>query len=123
MSIQLHTIAKKYSQHLSVIKYDVESKNTKSLKVEMLLQGVLVRGLPTLLLYNNGVPVATHSGAITEQDLYGWLDNNLATISETKSGNNNMEVSKKEVEERDAVNEVPTSGKRGFVSFVDRYTL
>jgi thioredoxin-like negative regulator of GroEL len=89
----------------------------------MLLQGVLVRGLPTLLLYNNGVPVATHSGAITEQDLYGWLDNNLATISETKSGNNNMEVSKKEVEERDAVNEVPTSGKRGFVSFVDRYTL
>jgi thioredoxin-like negative regulator of GroEL len=117
MSIQLHTIAKKYSQHLSVIKYDVESKNTKSLKVEMLLQGVHVRGLPTLLLYNNGVPVATHSGAITEQDLYGWLDNNLATISETKS------VSKKEVEERDAVNEVPTSGKRGFVSFVDRYTL
>jgi hypothetical protein len=27
------------------------------------------------------------------------------------------------VEERDAVNEVLTSGKRGFVSFVDRYTL
>jgi thioredoxin-like negative regulator of GroEL len=117
MSIQLHTIAKKYSEHLSVIKYDVEGKNTKSLKVEMLLQGVHVRGLPTLLLYNNGAPVATHSGAIAEQDLHDWLDNNLATISDTKS------VSKKEVEERDAVNEVLTSGKRGFVSFVDRYTL
>lgn len=107
------TVAKKYSQHLSVIKYDVENINTKNLKVEMLLKGVLVRGLPTLILYNNGAPLATHSGAMTEQDLFDWLDVKLATIPRNQSVKD---------EEREA-NSVSTGGKRGFVSFADRYSL
>lgn len=113
----IHT-AKKYSEQISVIKYDVENSNTKNLKVEMLLQGILVRGLPTLLLYKNGVPVATHSGAITETGLYEWLDNNLATIT---GDVNSVKVSKDE--ERDVAKDVPTGTKRGFVSFADRYSL
>jgi hypothetical protein len=113
-------IAKKYSEQISVIKYDVENTNTKNLKVEMLLQGILVRGLPTLLLYKNGVPVATHSGAITETGLHEWLDNNLATITGDVSEIMNVKVSKDD-EERDKA--VPTGRKRGFVSFADRYSL
>ena len=113
----IHT-AKKYSEQISVIKYDVENSNTKNLKVEMLLQGILVRGLPTLLLYKNGVPVAKHSGAITETGLYEWLDNNLATIT---GDINSVKASKDE--ERDAAKDVPTGTKRGFVSFADRYSL
>ena len=113
----IHT-AKKYSEQISVIKYDVENSNTKNLKVEMLLQGILVRGLPTLLLYKNGVPVATHSGAITETGLYEWLVNNLAKIT---GDINSVKVSKDE--ERDAAKDVPTGTKRGFVSFADRYSL
>ena len=89
--------------------------------VELLLQGVLVRGLPTLLLYNNGVPLATHSGAITDQDLFQWLDDKLATVTGSKSEINVVKVPKRE--EQDAASEVPTGGKRGFVSFADRYTL
>lgn len=116
----IHT-AKKYSEQISVIKYDVENSNTKNLKVEMLLQGILVRGLPTLLLYKNGVPVATHSGAITETGLYEWLDNNLAKITGDISEIMNVKVSKDE--ERDVAKDVPTGTKRGFVSFADRYSL
>lgn len=80
----------------------------------MLLQGILVRGLPTLILYNNGVPLATRSGAMTEQDLFDWLDEKLATITGNQSAKD---------EEREANNNVSTGGKRGFVSFADRYSL
>ncbi len=65
-----------YSEKLSVVKYDVEGENNENLKVEMLLQGVVVRGLPTLLLYGEGVPLATRTCAITEKDLKEWLDCN-----------------------------------------------
>jgi thiol-disulfide isomerase/thioredoxin len=41
--------AEKYSAQLSILKYDVEGPNNQGLKVEMLLQGVRVSGLPTLM--------------------------------------------------------------------------
>lgn len=86
----------------------------------MLLQGILVRGLPTLILYNNGVPLATRSGAMTEQDLFDWLDEKLSTITRKRSAGNNVKIPTDE--EREA-NNVSTGGKRGFVSFADRYSL
>lgn len=122
----LSLAAKIYSEKLSVIKYDVEGKNNKNLKVEMLLQGVVVRGLPTLLLYGDGMPLATRSGAITEKDLSEWLDCNLASSGEdamiteiqTRTGDN---------PKKQESNEVASVSKRGFVSFAsfdkDEYTL
>lgn len=116
--------AEKYSDQLEVIKYDVEGNNNKNLKVEMLLQGVMVRGLPTLLLYNDGVPLATHSGVITETDLGTWLEDNFLKMEAINKPEQKVEKEpKKEVVNEE---EVATGGKRGFVSFgveKDDYTL
>jgi hypothetical protein len=91
----------------------------------MLLQGVVVRGLPTLLLYGDGMAISTRSGAITEKDLREWLDCNLAsredamiTEIQTRTGDNPKKYES---------NEVAAVSKRGFVSFAafgkDEYTL
>jgi thioredoxin 1 len=110
--------AEKYSDRLSVIKYDVEGNNNNDLKVELLLQGVMVRGLPTLILYNGGEPVATHSGAITETGLEEWLDNNLLAkidVTETNAIQNDGLVEEK-VGESSSI-----TGQRGFVSFASQF--
>ncbi len=80
-----------------------------------------MHGLPTLLLYNNGVPLATHSGAITDQDLFQWLEDKFVTVNGSKSENNFAKVPKRE--EQDAASEVTTGGKRGFVSYADHNTI
>ena len=85
------------------------------------MQGVLVHGLPTLLLYNNGVPLATHSGVITNQELFEWLDDKLVPVTGSKSEIDVVKVPERE--EQDVASKVPTGGKRGFVSFADRYTF
>lgn len=116
--------AKIYSEKLSVIKYDVEGNNNKDLKVEMLLQGVVVRGLPTLLLYRDGMPLATRSGAITEKDLKEWLDCNL--FSRTNAMEADGRTRTENNPEKQTTNEVAIVKNRGFVSFAfeqDGYAL
>mmetsp|Transcript_29754 Transcript_29754/g.54869 ORF Transcript_29754/g.54869 Transcript_29754/m.54869 type:complete len:211 (-) Transcript_29754:272-904(-) len=120
----LDECAKKYSDQLSVVKYDVEGGNNKNLKVEMLLQGVMVRGLPTLLLYNNGIPLASHSGVITETGLEEWLEDNLLSKMdefETEVTQSTAVTSKeKEESKKDEVNEGDTGSKRGSVSLASQ---
>lgn len=92
----------------------------------MLLQGVMIRGLPTLLLYSDGNPVATHSGAITESDLGEWIEGNLSSIETTAdTSNQKMEGSVKN--DAGSKKEEGDGGKkRGFVSFAfgrDDYAL
>lgn len=125
----LEGCAEKYSDKLSVVKYDVEGDNNANLKVEMLLGGVMVRGLPTLVLYHDGNALATHSGVITEGKLEGWLEEHLFSV--------HLDDVKNSVVEKEAVAVVAaakakttTAGqtteepekdaagsKRGFVSF------
>jgi len=129
----LNEAAKKHSDQLSILKYDVEGDNNKNLKVEMLLQGVMVRGLPTLVLYNNGKPLATHSGAITQNGLEEWLEDNLFSKMEEfdaevekqlqQSTTTTVESKKKQKQqnEGDKVDEDGVIGeKRGFVSFASQ---
>ena len=94
----------------------------------MLLQGVMVRGLPTLVLYNNGNPLATHSGAITEAGLEEWLQDNLLSKREEfnaevvqQSTAQGLEEGKggRTIDEPDG--EGSTSEKRGFVSFGSQF--
>lgn len=107
----------------------MEGSNNQDLKVEMLLQGVRVSGLPTLILYWRGEPVASHSGVISEDGLEDWLDVNLFSNhaldrggSISRSGSSNDKTKKKEVNEREgAGEEVGTAAKRGFVSFASQY--
>ena len=112
--------AKKYSDKLSVIKYDVEGDNNANLKIELLLQGTRISGLPTLMIYQDGKPLATHSGMITQQGLEDWLDVNL--FSKNLDSTTNI----KPAEEDNATNDATTINKTGFVSFangVDDYML
>jgi len=37
-----------------------------------------VRGIPTMILFNNGEPVETKVGAAPKSQLKSWLENNLA---------------------------------------------
>jgi thioredoxin-like negative regulator of GroEL len=118
--------ATNHSGKLSVLKYNVEDPNTKNLKVEMLLQGVMIRGLPTLVLYHDGKPLATHSGAITENELNAWLDEHLFSKIDTFEAGQELggEVAKKKVwdEKRsDTPGSKNASAKRGFVSMTSQF--
>lgn len=99
-----------------MIKYDVEGDNNKDLKVEMLLQGVMVRGLPTLVLYNDGMPLATHSGVIKETELEEWLEDNLLSKIAELDGPSNAKRKNVGVQ-KEVVNDDATTKKRGLVSF------
>ncbi|KAL9181795.1 hypothetical protein ACHAXT_012138 [Thalassiosira profunda] len=114
----LENCAKKHSDKLSVVKYDVEGGNNDNLKVELLLQGVMISGLPTLVLYNNGAPLATHSGVITEEGLEKWIDDNLfSRMVEIGAGKMHSEAeSTKDPDGDDSA----TASKRGFVSFASQ---
>ena len=61
--------------------------------------------LPTLILFNDGKPIGTHSGVITEDELEAWLDESLFSKPSTKES-----IGEKEVE-----------SKRGFVSFASQF--
>ena len=124
----INQIATKYINQLSVLKYDVEGPKNELLKVEMLLQNVRVSGLPTLILYWRGKPVAMHSGVITEEGLEDWLDKNLFSNGalvdeETDGSSNNDAITKKAKEDAagDDEDSTATAGKRGFVSFASQY--
>lgn len=119
--------ATKHSDRLSVLKYNVEDPNAKDLKVEMLLQGVMIRGLPTLVLYHDGKPLTTHSGAITEDQLNAWLEENLFSKLESLEAEQELggEVAtalwseKGEVESNK--NKRVIERKRGFVSMASQF--
>ncbi|KAL7493495.1 hypothetical protein ACHAWT_006043, partial [Skeletonema menzelii] len=114
----LHTTSPKYSSNqLSILKYDVEGSNHQNLKVELLLQGVRVSGLPTLMLFWRGQVVATHSGVISKEGLEDWLDGNFDVVATMRK--NEEEVKKGEKEEED----VTASKKRGFISFASQYGM
>lgn len=92
-----------------------------------LLQGVMVRALPTLIFYSNGSPLATHSGAITESGLEEWLAEGFAKMEGLEL---ESEVAKQSATVATASSimkeEEQQPPKRGFISFgaqVDDYAL
>ena len=115
------TQAERHSDELNVLKYDVEGENNKQLKVEMLLQGVMVRGLPTLLLYNEGKPLATHSGAITEEELEGWLEEHLFSQVDSAISGDSGARTKSTQPKMDITNNDDGCEKRGLVSFASQF--
>jgi thioredoxin 1 len=121
----INQIATKYTNQLSVLKYDVEGPKNELLKVEMLLQNVRVSGLPTLILYWRGKPVAMHSGVINEEGLEDFLDKNLfsneALLVDGSSNDDAITKKAKEDAAGDDEDSTTTAGKRGFVSFASQY--
>ena len=78
----------------------------------------MIKGLPTLILYYEGTPLATHSGMITESGLDEWLDNNLfSKMNELNTMNNAANDEKLEQMKEDSMSEEVCGKQRGFVSF------
>lgn len=72
----LVSAAEKYSDELEVVKFDVEAKNT-GIKMEFLLQGVMPQALPALILFRNGQAISTHVGALSQEQLYQFIETNM----------------------------------------------
>ncbi|CAB9531410.1 Thioredoxin X, chloroplastic [Seminavis robusta] len=97
--------AGKYADELEVVKLDVEAKDNGGVKVEFLMEGVMPEALPSLILFRGGKHIATHTGALTLDELDEFIMSNLLQ----------PEAAKKEEREPELV-----GGGRGFVSFASR---
>lgn len=69
--------SKKWSSRLDVVKFDVDGGNNKNTKLELLLQGVMPRALPSLILFREGKAIAKHQGVITDEGLDEFLEENI----------------------------------------------
>lgn len=76
----LETCAEKWSSSLDLVKYDVEAAQNPNLKLELLMQNVMPRSLPCLLLFQEGKVVTKHSGVITEEELDALLETHLGGV-------------------------------------------
>lgn len=66
----LEEIAKDYGDKIKVVKLNIdENAATPEL--------YNIRGIPTLMLFKNGEPVATKVGAISKSQLTAFLDTNI----------------------------------------------
>jgi hypothetical protein len=109
----------------------VESGHNTNLKLELLLQGVVVRGLPTLLLYDEGRLLASRSGAITQPELDAWLETGLSTRTEERRSGAGLarpatSARREDAEETERSGSGVAHGRKGFVSLasqVDPYAL
>lgn len=66
----LDEIAAEYAGKVTVAKLDIDSNNETPARYG-------VRGIPTLMLFNNGENVATKVGALSKSQLAAFLDQNL----------------------------------------------
>jgi hypothetical protein len=91
----------------------VESKNN-DLKVELLLQGVMPRSLPSLILIHNNKALTKRNGVITDEQLEDFLQEQLKDLQKE----NAPKSFKKEVVEKKQ-----NTGFINFASEVDDYML
>ena len=66
----LEEIAKEYDGKLLIAKCDVDSNQGVSAKFG-------IRGIPTLILFKNGVPAAQKVGAMAKGQLTAFIDSNI----------------------------------------------
>jgi len=79
----LKSCAQKWSNHVLVARFDMESPNNsmKGLKMEFILQKVMPRSLPSLILFQNGKVVTNWNGVISEEELDELLVLNLDGVT------------------------------------------
>jgi thioredoxin 1 len=82
----LEKAATKWSERISVVKYNVEGSDNRDVKLEMVLQGVMPSSLPSLILFQDGKAIATRNGALTEEELDDFLAAELSPQEKVKSG-------------------------------------
>lgn len=67
---------------VTFVKYNVEDKNAKQVKFDLLTQKVVIRKLPTILLCQNGKVLGTHSGLISYEELDSFIADALRANGE-----------------------------------------
>lgn len=110
----------KYSDSLTMAKYDVESKSP-NLKLELLMQDVMPQSLPSLILFRDGKALAKHNGVISDQELEEFIESNLAS-----GGLDGSSAEVNAASDEQATSSAPEKKKAGFVSFTtdrDDYML
>ena len=66
----LEEVAKEYDGKIQIAKMDVDSNQAVPAKFG-------IRGIPTLILFNNGVPAAQKVGALAKGQLTSFIDSNI----------------------------------------------
>lgn len=67
----LEELGAEYAGRLTVAKVNIDEN-------PMTPSQFNVRGIPTLIMFKNGKPAATHVGAVPKTALKAWIDKNLA---------------------------------------------
>lgn len=70
----LDAVAGTEAERLDVVKLDVDANPETATRYG-------IRGLPTLLLFKAGEPVASHVGMLPKARLKDWISSSLATVS------------------------------------------
>lgn len=118
--------AEKYAYDLDVVKFDVGSKNAKNVKMELLLQGVMPKALPSLILFNaqeGGKPIATHTGVLKQEQLEAFLESNLAKIKQTATTTTKVQAAVRSIKKPIEASSKKKSGFIGFAMDRDDYAL
>jgi len=111
----LQKCTEKWHGRVTIFKLDVgDDKNTANVKLELVLQDVLPRSLPSLILFHNGKALAKHNGVLTEEQLDDFLRQNLPVAS-----SNSNKVLKKMQQSSMAKTTTPQRAA-GFVSFANQ---
>ena len=66
----LEEVAKEYAGKLQIAKIDVDANQAVPARFD-------IRGIPTLILFKNGVPAAQKVGALAKGQLTAFIDSNL----------------------------------------------
>jgi thioredoxin 1 len=74
----LNRCADNWDGALVVARFDVEGKNP-DLKMELVLQGVMPKSLPSLILFEKEKAITTRNGVITDDQMEEFLKTNLPT--------------------------------------------
>ena len=78
----LNRCADNWDGALVVARFDVEGKNP-DLKMELMLQGVMPKSLPSLVLFEKQKAITTRNGVITDDQMEEFLKTNLPTQKKT----------------------------------------
>jgi thioredoxin 1 len=74
----LDETAKEYAGHLTVAKINIDDNPQTPSQYH-------VRGIPTLMLFRNGQPVATKVGAVSKSQLSAFLESHLTEVDRAAS--------------------------------------
>jgi thioredoxin 1 len=67
-----------YANRLTVAKLNIDENSATARRYG-------IRGIPTLMLFKDGAPVATHVGSLSRSQLHALIDAHLDTLTEARA--------------------------------------